>query len=141
MREMAGGANQLAGTIAKILSQTNTSKKSSAKDYLKSMLQDPEFRRWFLANDQAIINASEKGTTRVDSLILAVVAYRLRGKHSVGWVGEQLSLGLEHTGGWQGAINRIAPGLGGVLAGKRLKGYIPEVYATTGGGQIGRAHV
>lgn len=132
---MANGSGNLAGTIAKILSQTNTSKKSSAKDYLKSMLKDPQFRQWFLANDQAIINASEKGTTRVDSLILAVVAYRLRAKHSVGWVGEQLSLGLERTGGWKGAINRIAPGMGQVLGGPRLKGYIPEVYATTGGGQ------
>lgn len=134
---MANGSGNLAGTIAKILSQTNTSKKSSAKDYLTSMLKDPEFKRWFLANDQAIINASERGTTRVDSLILAVAAYRLRGQHSVGWVGEQLSLGLERTGGWQGALNRISPGLASILkgSGKRLSGYVPEVFATTGGGQ------
>jgi len=71
----------------------------------------------------------------VDSLILAVAAYRVRGKHSVGWVGEQLSLGLERTGGWEGALNRISPGLAIVLRGQRLKGYIPEVFATTGGGQ------
>ena len=132
---MAKGGNNLSATIAKILSQTNTSKKLSAKSYLQAMLKDPEFKRWFLANDQAIINASERGTTRVDSLILAVAAYRVRGKHSVSWVGEQLSLGLERTGGWQGALNRISPGLGIILGGQRLKGYIPEVYATQGGGQ------
>ena len=129
------GAGGLSGTIARILSQTNTSKKSSAKSYLQSMLKDPEFKRWFLANDQAIINASERGTTRVDSLILAVAAYRLRGQHSVSWVGEQLSLGLERTGGWQGALNHMNPGLARILKGQRLSGYIPEVFATQGGGQ------
>ena len=129
-----GSGNNLAGTIAKIIGSTNTSG-GSAKSYLQTMLKDPQFRTWFLANDQAIINASEKGTTRVDSLLLAVAAYRLRGKHGVGWVGEQLSLGLERTGGWEGALNRLSPGLGVILNGQRLKGYVPGVYATTGGGQ------
>lgn len=130
---MAKGSNSLASTIARIIGQTNHS--SSAKSYLQDMLKDPQFHRWFLANDQAIINASEKGTTRVDSLLLAVAAYRLRGKFSVAHVGEQLSLGLERTGGWEGALNHLSPGLGIILKGQRLKGYIPAVYGTQGGGQ------
>jgi len=122
-------------TIAHILSSTNHSKGS--KDIWTKLFQNKDFHAWWLAHGQQVVTASQAGTTRLDSAILALAAYRLRGNYgSINSLAHQLDVGLEHSGGWIGALNHLKAGFGNALfKSSPLKGYKPTFYATQGGGQ------